>query len=50
MVTYYLVEGEHVNGEEERSKHRALRHTLYDCGLGGAGVSKGDKLFPIGEI
>jgi len=37
-------------GEKEGSKHRALRHTLFDLGRGGARVSKGDELFPIGEI
>lgn len=31
VVAYYLAKVEHVDGEQE-SKHRALRHTLFDCG------------------
>ena len=30
MFANYLTKGEHVDGEEEGSKHRALRHDLVD--------------------
>ena len=47
MFANYLTKGEHVDGEEEGSKHRALRHALVDWSWGGTGVSNGDKLFPV---
>ena len=43
----YLTKGEHLDGEEEGSKHRALRNTLVDWSWGGPGVSNGEKLFPV---
>ncbi len=43
----YLTEGEHVNCEEEGSKHRALRHTLFDRGWGGVEVANGDERFSV---
>ena len=45
MFANYLTKWEHVHGEKDGSKHRALRHTLVDWSWGGTGVSNGDKLF-----
>ena len=50
MFANYLTKGEHVDGEEEGSKHRALRHALVDWSWGGTGVSNGDKLFHVCQI
>ena len=35
MSANYLTKGEHVDGEEEGSRHRPLRHTLVDWSWGG---------------
>ena len=50
MVADNLTEGEHVDCEEEGSKHRTLRHALVDWCWGGAGDTDGDELFSVGEI
>ena len=44
MFADYPTKGEHEDGEEEGSKHRALRHILVDWSWGGTGVSNGDNL------
>ena len=47
MIVKYLTKREHVDGEEEGSKHRALRHALVDWCWGATGVSNGDELFSV---
>ena len=47
MLANNLTKGEHIDGEEQGSKHRALRHALVDWSWGGTGVSNDDKLFPV---
>ena len=42
-----LTKGEHVDSEEEGSKHRVMMHTLVDWSFCGTGVSNGDKLGSI---
>lgn len=43
MVPNDLTMGKHVDGKEERSERRGLRHALVDWGQGGTGVSDGNK-------
>jgi len=50
VVADDLTKGEHVDGEEEGSQHRALRYAMVDWGRGGTGVSDGDKLFSVCEV
>ena len=45
MAADDVTKGEHVDGEEEGSKHGALRHALVEWDWGGAGASDGNKLF-----
>ena len=45
-----LTEGEEVENEEERTKHRPLRNTLGQGGSRGGAVVGEDELLSIGEV
>lgn len=45
-----MAKGARINDEEEKSKHRALRHTLVEMGRGGIGIFDGDKLLSVGNV
>ena len=49
VVTNNLAKGEHVDGEDERAKHRSLRYAMIDWSQGGVGIFQGDILFAVGK-
>ena len=49
-MTNDLAEGEKVENEEKRTKHRALGDTLRQGGSGGGAVVDVDELFSVCEI